>query len=92
MSDSNVIGIHGGPVAPRGEVNEALVKAIEDLLGMARTGQLQSFVGTGFMADSARWTVMAGDTLSDTYSMAGSLAWLQHEYIQRVEIALEEDR
>jgi hypothetical protein len=62
--------------------DEGLICAIRQLLEMAESGQLQSFIGTGFTCDGLRaatWT----DRHADRYQMLGALAWLQHEYVHR---------
>ena len=64
------------------EPNPQLVKNLRDLLDMAETGQLQSFVGTGFTRDGLRAATW-GDFHSDVYQMLGALAWLQAEYVER---------
>jgi hypothetical protein len=71
----------GGGLQPT-EPNAGLIAALQDLLNMAETGQLQSFVGTGFTRDGLRAATWA-DFHSDVYQMLGALAWLQAEYIHR---------
>lgn len=65
-----------------GKSNPNLVTALEDLVEMAKDGRLQSFIGTGFMADGARLATWF-DLHDNVYEMLGSLAWLQHEYVHR---------
>jgi hypothetical protein len=62
--------------------NPNLIAALEDLVGMAKDGRLQSFIGTGFMADGARLATWF-DLHDNVYEMLGSLAWLEHEYVAR---------
>ena len=81
---SKVVGLNG-PVPSRltGEPNEGLIGALSDLLEMARSGQLQSFIGTGFVMDGNRVSVFGGPH-GNVYEMLGSIAWLEHEYVARV--------
>jgi hypothetical protein len=62
--------------------NDGLIGAIRQLLAMAESGQLQSYIGTGFTYDGLRVATW-GDHHDDTYQMLGSLAWLQAEYVSR---------
>lgn len=71
-----------GTTLPSAEPNAALVEGLEHLVEMAKSGQLQSFVGTGFMADGLRLSHWS-DYHDDKYQMLGSLAWLQAEYVRR---------
>lgn len=64
------------------EPNQALVDMLADLLDDAKSGRLQSFVGTGFMADGARVGAW-GDTHPNVYEMLGAISWLEHEYVHR---------
>lgn len=41
-------------IVPSTDPNEPLVAALRQLLDMAETGQLQSYVGTGFTHDGLR--------------------------------------
>lgn len=79
---SNVVGIGGRVPTQLGEPNPALISMLEDTLEKARSGHLQSFIGTGFVSDGARLALWA-DAHENVYEMLGSIAWLQHEYVQR---------
>lgn len=79
---TNVVNLGGQPVDPT-QPNESLVSALRSLLQYAESGQLQSFIGTGFTPDGLRQSIWC-DTHDDVYQMLGSLAWLQAEYINRV--------
>lgn len=82
---SNVKSICNGAVVPElGAPNEQLIAMLKDVLAMAETGELQSFVGTGFTTDKQRVAVWA-DYHPDVYQMAGAVTWLQAEYIRRHE-------
>ena len=65
-----------------GDPQPALISALEQALEKARTGQLQSFIGTGFTSGGETLAVWV-DTHPDVHQMLGSLAWLQHEYVSR---------
>ena len=71
-----------GCKAPTAEPNQALIRGMRDLLQMAEDGRLQSFIGTGFMADGARLSSWF-DAHPNVYEMLGSIAWLHAEYIGR---------
>lgn len=80
---NNVKSISGGRLVPeQGTPNEELVARLKDVLALAETGELQSFIGTGFTSERLRLAVWA-DHHPDVIQMLGSLAWLQAEYIQR---------
>jgi hypothetical protein len=79
---SNVHALPNSGGLPSIEPNEALVKNLEDVLAMAKSGQLQSFIGTGFFGDGARVSTWS-DFHPNVYEMLGSLAWLHAEYIHR---------
>lgn len=77
----NVVAL--GQMPPQAGVPQnALVRCLEEALELARDGKLQSFVGTGFTSDGERLSVWY-DTHPDLFQMLGSLAWLQHEYVDR---------
>lgn len=79
----SVVSMSGGKPPQMGEPRAELVSLIEGLLEDARSGRLQSLIATGFMSDGCR---LAAHSTSDhdVYSMLGSLAWLQHEYVDRI--------
>lgn len=79
---SNVIGIRGEQPSVLGEPREALISLLESLVEKAKSGQLQSFIGTGFVSDGARLSVWF-DQHENVYEMLGSLAWLHAEYVHR---------
>jgi hypothetical protein len=78
---SNVKALPGFS-APTCEPDERLVKILEELLAMAKSGQLRSFIGTGFVGEGLRVATWA-DFHDDVYQMLGALAWLQAEYTHR---------
>lgn len=78
---SNVAALPGCKVQD-GKPNEALIAMLRDLLSRAERGELQSLIGTGFMADGLRMGVW-GDSHPNVYEMMGALAWLQAEYVHR---------
>lgn len=79
---TNVVSLNGGQHPAIGEPRAALVSVIEDMLAKARTGELQSFIGTGFTADGGRLAVWS-EGAPNVYAMLGAIAWLQHEYVHR---------
>ncbi|OYY20905.1 MAG: hypothetical protein B7Y69_09320 [Sphingobacteriia bacterium 35-40-8] len=79
---TNVITLGGQPVKPM-EPNQTVIYVLRSLLAMAESGQLQTYIGTGFTEDGLRVSTWA-DFHPNTYEMLGSLAWLQAEYIKRV--------
>lgn len=81
MSD-NVRPIGKDILTYKGVPNPELVKVIEQVLAMAQSGQLQSFIGTGFTKDGLRLASW-GDYHSDVYQMLGSIEWLSAEYKHR---------
>lgn len=77
---SNVAALFGGR-APDGP-NFALIGMLRSLVDRAESGELQSFIGTGFTADGMRAAVWA-DQHDNVYEMLGALGWLQAEYVHR---------
>lgn len=71
-----------GVIAPTTQPNEVLIRMLEDMLRDAKSGAVQSFVGTGFQADGLRLAFWCPD--QDVYKMLGALTWLQHEYVYRI--------
>ena len=78
---TNVITIGGQPVEPV-QPNQELIKCLQALLEMAESGQLQSYIGTGFTNDGLRVTTWA-NYHPNAYEVLGSLAFLQSEYVKR---------
>lgn len=62
--------------------NTALVEALQNLLAKAESGELQSFIGTGYTSCNGRLAIWV-DLHDNIYEMLGSLSWLQHEYVER---------
>lgn len=85
---SNVKAIFTGKTVQADAANEHLVTLLEEILEMAKTGVLQSFVGTGFTSERTRLACW-GDFHKDVYQMMGALNWLVHEYAYR-QTTLEE--
>ena len=79
---SNVLPIHNGITPPTSEPNTSLVSALRQLLEMAETGQLQSYIGTGFTKDGLRVSTWS-DFHDDVYQMLGSIEWIKAEYIHK---------
>ena len=76
---SNVAALPGVK-APTNEPNTAIIKALEDILESARTGELQSFFATGFRADGLRMSCIFPHT--NVYEVVGSLEYLKAEYME----------
>lgn len=81
MATDNVVMIATG-ATPNATPNESLVNMLEGLLAHAKSGYLRSMIGTGFTADGLRLNAWA-DAHPNVHEMLGSIAWLQHEYVQR---------
>ncbi|ARO24745.1 hypothetical protein TAL182_CH02999 [Rhizobium sp. TAL182] len=79
---SNVISLNGLTPSKCGEPQAGLIQVLEELVEMAKAGQLQSFVGTGFASDGGRVSAWGGHH-ENVYEMLGALTWLQHEYVDR---------
>lgn len=62
------------------EPNENIIKALEELLDMAKDGRLQSYIGTGYLNDGLSMTTWL-DYHADIFQMLGSLEWLKIRYI-----------
>ena len=78
---SNVHTLTTGAIQETGP-NEALIDALKNLLSMAESGQLQSYIGSGFTVDGLRVSTWC-DFHDDVYQMLGTLDWLKFEYVQR---------
>lgn len=81
MTD-NVTPLHSGIRTPTSEPNSALVKMLRDALAMAEDGRLQSFIGTGWLADGNRVSTVA-DFHQNVYAMLGAIEMLKQEYLAR---------
>ena len=79
---TNVVRLNGDRVPELGTPNVPLIKALKDRLASAESGNLQSFIGTGFITDGGRMSVWV-DHHVNVYEMLGSIAWLEHEYVHR---------
>lgn len=79
---SNVTALHANVSVPSGQPNEALIDALEQLLAMAKSGQLQSYIGSGFTCDGLRVSTWC-DFHDDVYQFLGSMEWLKAEYLER---------
>jgi hypothetical protein len=81
MSD-NIVRLNDQIVPQLAEPQDSLIKMLEGILEHAKSGRLQSFIGTGFTCDGCRlasWHATHGNV----YEMLGALSWLQHEYVAR---------
>jgi hypothetical protein len=82
MTTGNVIGLNGKRPSQLGEPRQGLIEALADALEMAKSGRLQSFIGTGFTADGNRLACWGGHH-ENVYEMIGAINWLEHEYVAR---------
>lgn len=71
-----------GVKAPTNEPNPALIKALEDILESARSGELQSIFATGFRADGLRMSCMFPH--HNVYEVVGSIEFLKMQYIHNM--------
>lgn len=78
----NVAPIHSGINLQSSTPNEAVICALRNLLDMAESGQLQSYIGTGFTCDGLRVATWC-DFHSNVYEMLGAINWLEHEFVDR---------
>ena len=81
MSTDKVVVLPGSKLPTIGP-NPDVVDLLSQLLARAESGEIQSFIGTGFTRDGLRLALWA-DTHHDVYQMLGAVAWLQAEYIHR---------
>lgn len=79
---SNVAPLFAGRRLPDDAPNEALIAALSDLLKMAESGQLQSYIGSGFTRDGLRVATWC-DFHDNVYEVVGSMEWMKAEYIAR---------
>lgn len=79
---SNVAPLFAGKQLPGAQPNEALIAALSDLLKMAESGQLQSYIGSGFTHDGLRVSTWC-DFHDNVYEVVGSMEWQKAEYIAR---------
>lgn len=89
MTNNNVVYMNGStkPQYGAGEPRQDLIAMLERLLEDARSGTLQSFIGTGFMHDGFRLSVWA-DYHDNYYTMMGAVTELAHEL--RVRMGFQE--
>lgn len=78
---SKVVNLPGAIISTS-DPNQTLVEILESLLEKAKSGEIQSFVGTGFTNTGLRVTLWA-DYHKDVYQMLGAITWLQSEYVDR---------
>jgi hypothetical protein len=79
---SNVTALPGLSNPTDTKPNEALIEVLKKALNMAETGQLQSYIGTGFTRDGLRLATWC-DTHDNVYEMLGSIEWLKAEFLKR---------
>lgn len=79
---SNVTVLPNVKPPTTGKPNVGLISMLENMLEKAKSGELQSLIGTGYLVDGHRLSFFA-DQHEDIYQMLGALAWLQSEYQNR---------
>lgn len=79
---SNVTTLPGSMPPITGKPNMALANAIREVLRMVESGELQSFIGTGFTINGSQFQFM-GDYHHNIYETLGSLVWIQAAYQKR---------
>lgn len=79
------VAVFPGASVPSETPNEKLIQYLEEILADAKSGKLQSFVGTGFFNDGLRLTLWA-DYCPNYFVMLGAIASLQHEFVERREM------
>jgi len=79
---TNVKPLHSGIQVENPEPNEQLVTAITALLEMAKSGELQSFIGTGFDTSGNRVSAWC-DFHVNKYEMLGAIEFLKTEWLDR---------
>ncbi len=68
-----------GVLVPTKEPNQAIIKALENILESAKAGELQSLLATGFRADGLRMSCIFPH--HNVYEVVGSLEFLKAEYM-----------
>ena len=69
-------------VATKAEPDQDLIRLLEETLEMARSGQLQCFIGTGFTFEGLRYSMWC-DTHENYFEMLGAVASLKSEWTIR---------
>jgi hypothetical protein len=72
-------------VTPKAEVQETIVRHLEDLLERARAGEFESFLWFADSAHSARmlWGTSGAATNMDEVRLVGRLEVLRHTFLTR---------
>ncbi len=88
---ADVVNLRGGAISTKAGVPRAeLIEGLEAALALAKSGKLQSFVGTGFTSDHQRLTMWA-DYHENIIEFYGAIKWLGAEYVNRTTAAVEAD-
>lgn len=78
MTDLKVVQLK--PKEEKLEPVKELIDALEDLIQMAKEGDLRSFIGCGFDSSGGRVDSMSGEIWENVWAMKGSLYELMLEY------------
>jgi hypothetical protein len=70
-------------------VNDGLIKALEELLIKAKSGELKSFIGTGLLNNLDTLSMLAYGDNNNIFRLLGGLSRL--EFMLNVEIDNEDD-
>lgn len=73
---SNIIGLRGEPIRPPGEADPVVVKALEEYLEMARSGEIKGMTAVFVHADD---TVTGSRKGENTYRSIGLLTHMIHD-------------
>lgn len=76
---AEVVTLSGEALTYAGKPDAAVIKALEALLGMAKSGEIVSFAGVAAHADRATSTWHGGQTL--IYPIIGAMEALKHEIL-----------
>lgn len=65
--------------------NEYLIKTFKDLLKMAESGELRTFVGTGFLKGESTVTIQSIDQEASIFKLLGTVTNLQLKIANYIE-------
>lgn len=82
---SNIINLKGLPVSTR-KINEDLVKVLSSALELAKSGELQCFVGTGMTLENERVSIFSIGYGENSVTLYGAVGMLQVELFTRQNI------
>lgn len=83
---TNVIALPGAMAPSQGQPVPQLIQMLELLIEKAKTGELQSLIGTGFTSNRKRMSVWV-DLHDNVYEQLGALELLKLEYAHRHDLS-----